>query len=237
MRLRHPLWMPWVLAPTLAFATPTPCAAPGETAMSEGRYRDAAVKFEAAAALPQCDVERERLLFNAAFALHEHGRKTHDATWCEARNAYAALTAGKDAEITAAAAEGAQITGQSCAIFDQGRRQGAMEGPSHWWLTGSGIALLTASGVMLGFGGAAYLTASALDDNLRREPASDPDLAIRQRRAEGGATALLASGGVLALAGVVVLVAGIGLRPDGKPHEPAAQIEGSPGGAQLRVRF
>lgn len=237
MRLGHPLWMPWVLAPTLAFATPTPCAAPGETAMSQRRYRSAAVAFEAAAALPQCETERERLRFNAAFALHEHARETHDATWCEARNAYAMLAAAKDTEIFSAAAEGEQVTEQSCAIFDRGRRQGVKEGPSHWWLTGTGLALLGASGLMIGFGVDAYATASTLDDDLRNEPASDPDRALRQRRAEGGATALLAGGGVLATASIVVLLASIGLRADGKVREPSARIEAGLGGAQLRVRF
>lgn len=217
-------------------ATVTPCSEPGERALTARRFDDAARAFEAAAQRAECRPERERLLFNAAYALHEVARRAQDDTWCRARDAYRPLRSASDADIAGAAAEGAELAGQHCGAFEAGRRRGTAEAPSPWWLTGSGIGALAVGGVMLGFGVEAWQEAGALRAELD-EGDGTVDEVNRLKRREGGATAFLIGGGALVAVGATLLVAGLVAGDADEPSSPGARLQVGPSGASLTVHF
>lgn len=234
--------------PIAAHAAPTPCGAPGESALERGSYPEAVLEFEAAARDPACAQERERLLFNAAFALHEHSRKARDGTWCEARDAYRLLATAVDAELRAAATDGAELSSQTCDVYEKGRRMAATPPPAidhslpvAFIASGGGLALagLTLGGLSL----AAQSEADELGLRLRRRPdaAAIAD-AHAERRAEGRASAY--ETGAIWLTGTGIVVAAVGVfwllldsdsdRTIAPP--PAGSVEIVPEGRGFRLR-
>lgn len=176
-------------SPGMAAAQTGRCAAPGDVAMREKRFRDAAREFDVAARDPSCVSERERLVFNSAFALHQLARESRDVRWCTARDAYLRLSDAEDAEIRAAASNGAQLAGETCDVFSRGRREGLNDPVTHqWWLyrAGGGLAFL---GVIL-------LVSGSHDLN-------DTDPEIR-----GKAKGLMVSGGALVGGGLATAAVG-----------------------------
>lgn len=114
----------------------------------------------------------------------------------------------------------------------------AVAGVSHWWLTGSGIGLLAAGGVMLGFGVDAWQEASQLESELAGS-GSDESHTAKERRLlerESGSKGLLVGGGVLIAAGATLLIAGLVSADAQEPSSPA-QLSLSPGGAVFTLRF
>lgn len=231
-------------ASTAAYASPaTPCTARGEEAMNAGRYQAAASAFQEAAANPECLTEKDRLYFNAAFALHEQAREARDSTWCAARDAYALLADAGDPEVKEAAADGARLTGQTCEVWQHGRQMalddpevGGAEIHQQWlYLAGGGLALLGL--VFVGLGASAQWEA----DGLREQGTLTRDEAIEERQLEGRSSAYGVNAVVLLTAGL--LTAGSGyiwaLVDDEQREVEGARMEvgASVGGLILRGAF